>query len=249
MKSLTSTSSTTEQGKQEALPDYHSTAPAWMGKLGNNKAAGIIRRGALSEIDRAIDDAVNSLDNGWKVTGAEKSDIEAAAKAFDKMSKAAQKEVAAGAEGETARFLELRLEGLSTDDYLDIAKAIAGLKPEAGKEEVSSAQKWEAVAKSKKLTDREKDAAIKAYMTDYNPESSSPKTTELKYDYARQELGISPEEYIRIIAAEGEKAERIKAWQDMGYTKEEAAALWNLLASTSKYQKTDVVSWHNSKGK
>ena len=254
-----------EQGKQEALPNYHSTAPAWMGKLGNNKAAGIIRRGALSEIDRAIDDAVNSLDNGWKVTGAAKSDIEAAAKAFDKMSKEAREEVAAGAEGETARFLELRLEGLSTDDYLDIAKAIAGLKPEAGKKEVSSTQKWEAVAKSSSLTDREKDAAIKAYMTDYNPESSSPNTTELKYDYARQELGISPEAYTMIYRAYSEvdglsaeeidelgrsrKQEMMRRWEAMGYDKNAALAFYNLLASTSKYQKTDVVSWYNSKGK
>lgn len=254
-----------EQGKQEALPDYHSTAPAWMGKLGNNKAAGIIRRGALSEIDRAIDDAVNSLDNGWKVTGAAKSDIEAAAKAFDKMSKETREEVAAGAEGETARFLELRLEGLSTDDYLDIAKAIAGLKPEAGKKEVSGTQKWEAVAKSSSLTDREKDAAIKAYMTDYNPESSSPNTTELKYDYARQELGISPEAYTMIYRAYSEvdglsaeeidalgrsrKQEMLRRWEALGYDKNAALAFYNLLASTSKYQKTDVVSWHNSKGK
>jgi hypothetical protein len=216
-----------------------------MGGLGSNKAAGIIRRGALSEIDRAIDDAVSSLKNDWTVTGAAKTDIDAAYKAFDKMSKAAQQEVADNAEGETARFLELRLEGLSTDDYLDIAKAIAGLKPEEGKKTVSDSQKWEAIAKSRKLNDAEKDAAIKAYMTDYNPESSSPNTTELKYDYARQELGISPGEYIEIISAEGKKAERIQAWQDMGYTKAEATALWNLFGST----KTDVVSWYNSKGK
>ena len=95
-------------------------------------------------------------------------------------------------------------------------------------------------------TNEAKDALVKAYMDDYNPESSSPDKTELKYDYLRQELNRSPEDAIAIMRAQGNKAAKMAEWDAMGYTKAECDILWNLLGTTGK-KAIDVVSWHNSK--
>ena len=108
-------------------------------------------------------------------------------------------------------------------------------------------QKWEAIAAGT-LSDLKKDQAIKAYMTDYDPNSGNPDKTELKYDYARKELGLTPKQYVsayRVQTNGGTKAEKIAAWKAQGYTDGEAVALYYLLAGSGK-NKIDVVSWYEN---
>ena len=88
---------------------------------------------------------------------------------------------------------------------------------------------------------------MKLYMTDYDPDAASPVTTELKYEYARQEMGLSVREYIDAWNATQEyskKAEITKAWIDMGFSQNQCTLLWNLFKATG-YAKIDVVEWWN----
>ena len=85
-------------------------------------------------------------------------------------------------------------------------------------------------------------------MPDYDPEDESPDKTELKYNYARQEWGLSAAEYAAIyrVQADGDnKEEKVAGWKALGYSDKECELLWNLFGSSGK-NKIDVVSWYES---
>lgn len=86
--------------------------------------------------------------------------------------------------------------GMDETKALNTIDLLAGLEPLPGKSQVSSAQKWEAIAGAG-MSDAETDTAMKAYMPDYNPNAKSPDRTELKYDAIR-EMGYSPEEFVEM---------------------------------------------------
>ena len=89
--------------------------------------------------------------------------------------------------------------GLGTDAAMDTIDLIAGLEPKEGNAEVTPAQKWAAIVGSD-MTDAEMDIAIKAYMTDFNPDAKTPDRTELKYDAIR-DMGFSPEQFVAMYEA------------------------------------------------
>lgn len=166
---------------------------------------------------------------------------------YAKLSDEAKQQVRGGATGDTAKYLEVRDAGVDTASYIKAVEAVKALKPEGEHKDVVPGQRWEAALEGG-TTSEAKDALVKAYMDDYNPESSAPDKTELKYDYLRQELNRSPEDAIAIMRAQqsGNKDEKMAKWAAMGYTKAECDILWNLFGSTGK-KAIDVVSWHNSK--
>ena len=237
-----------EAGKKAALPDYYSTVAGWMGDLEGNEVGGLIQRGAAKVLDSIIDNTVQALTKGWTVTDAAKSDMDKSYDAYENMSREAQQAIREDAEGDTARFLEVRENGITTEQYIKAVGNIRGLEPESGYASVRDIQKREAIAKTKGLTQAEIDVVMKAYMTDYDPEDDSPDKTELKYDYARQEMGLTPAEYVKAYRVEldgGKKAEKIQAWQEMGYTYAEATALYKLFSASGNSQ-IDVEAWHNA---
>lgn len=85
-------------------------------------------------------------------------------------------------------------DGLGADTAMYAINLTDGLEPKEGNVEVTPAQKWAAIAGSD-MTDAEMDIAIKAYMTDYNPDAKNPDRTELKYDAIR-DMGFSPEQFV-----------------------------------------------------
>ena len=98
------------------------------------------------------------------------------------------------------------------------------------------------------VSDAEKDAIMKAYMTDYDPDAKSPQKTELKYDYARQELGLTPREYVDVYTVQldgGKKAQKLDKWEAMGYTPEQAKMFYRLFSATGR-TKIDVEEWYKS---
>jgi hypothetical protein len=168
---------------------------------------------------------------------------------FANLTKAARNNIENSAQGDTAKYLEVRQKGVNANQFLKVTAKIDGLKPEAGFTNVREIQTREAIADMAGLTDKAKDTLMKAYMTDYDPTDKSPQKTELKYDYARQELDLSPSEYIdvyRVSLDGGKKNAKIKEWMAMGYTRAEAMQFYNLFDATGK-KKVDVVKWHNSK--
>lgn len=183
-----------EEARKQALPKYYSEAPAWMREIGEESADGLIRRAALSTINTAVTNTVDNIENGWTVTPAATQDLNALYDAYDSMSQEAKKQILDDAISDTAKYLEIRSRGVSTDQYLDVVTDIKALEPEPNYSAIRDIQTREAIAENDSLSTREKDYVMKAYMTDYDPTAKSPQTTELKYDEIRK-LGVSPEGY------------------------------------------------------
>lgn len=183
-----------EEARKQALPKYYSEAPAWMREIGEESADGLIRRATLSTINSSVTNTVDNIENGWEVTPAAKQDLDSLYDAYAGMSKEARKQILDDAISDTAKYLEIRSRGISTDQYLDVVTDIKALKPEPNYSAIRDIQTREAIAENDSLSTREKDYVMKAYMTDYDPTAKSPQTTELKYDEIRK-LGVSPEGY------------------------------------------------------
>ena len=183
-----------------------------------------------------------------KITEAQKSTLKDSVKFFQTMP------------AETEKFDQLVDSGLNAKDTNTVVDAIGSLTPEYGKTQVSNIQKWEAIVDAG-LSKESTDAAIKAYMTDYDPTDKSPDKTELKYDYIRKEMGIDPEVYNKIYRAYLEtkdlsseeldkmdtsrKEEYLRRWKREGMSSNQANELYNLLVTSGK-KKIDVVEWYNA---
>lgn len=236
-----------EAGKKAALPDYYSNAAGWIGEAEEDPVNSIIRRGAEKMLESAVNNTVKALSKGWTVTSASKKDLNESFDSFEKLSEENRQMLLDTITGDTLKYLEIRSGGVNTDDYLDAVEDIKKLDPEEGYSEVRDVQKREAIAASG-LDPKTVDVIMKAYMKDYDPEDDSPDKTELRYDYARQKLGLNPEQYAkvyRVQAEGGKKAEKIAAWMALGYSKQEATTLYNLFAATGN-NAVDVVSWYNA---
>jgi hypothetical protein len=100
-----------------------------------------------------------------------------------------------------------------------------------GYETVTNWQKYEAIAGSGEST-ADIDAAMLAYMPDYDPNAKSPNRTELKYQDIR-EMGYTPAQFIAlhdVYDAGGGKAAIIRAINALPYVKSyrEAQLLWSI---------------------
>ena len=233
-----------EKGKQAAIPDYHSNADAWIADMRDFDMRGFIAQGSKKALNNAIGNAIASGKNGWQVTEATKGNMEQAYDSFRNLSKGQQKRILDEVSSDTLKYIEARKAGATTQNYLDITRNVDNLGSNA-----KAADKYAAVAKTTGISDSAKDAMVKAYMTDYDPNAKSPNTIELKYDYAREELGLTAEEFAqvyRISAEDGKKDEKYEKWKKQGYSPAECDALWALFEASGK-KKTDVVAWHNSK--
>ena len=172
-----------EEGRKQALPNYHSQADAWMGEIGGDAVNGLIRRSSLSVLDASVDNTIQAITNGWTITNAAKGDMDAAFDAYEGMSQKAKDQILEDAIGETAKYLEIRSHGLNTEQYLDIVSDIKGQPLQEGYTQIRDAQTYRAIAENDSLSDDQKDYVMKAYMPDYNPDAKTVDRTELKYDY------------------------------------------------------------------
>lgn len=173
--------------------------------------------------------------------------MEEAYEVYDNLSQEGKKAVNDSASGDAAKYLEVRDKGVTTDHYLAALKRIESLKPQPGYVEVRDIQEREAIADLPGVSNSVKDILMKAYMTDYDPNGRTVYKTELKYDYARKELGLTPSQYVDTYSVSldgGKKKNKLALWMAMGYSRKEADMLYRLYDATGK-TKIDVVSWHN----
>lgn len=250
-----------EQGKKAAFDDYYSEASAWIQNAKPEDISTFVNRGATSLIEKAVEATVNAISNDWEVTEAAKKNMEETYTAYSKMSEEAKQQVQELADGDAARYIEVRDKGVDTKAYLEAMEELAALLPEQGEKEVNDAQRWEAITASE-IADDAADAIIKAYMKDYDPDNGKDTQTEIKYDYIRQEMGLTPEQFAKVnrvyydvkntpteelkAAGTDKKTEYLKGWREIGLTPADATKLYNLLVATGK-QKVDVVGWYESK--
>ena len=237
-----------ETGELAAVENHLGYSATWMEELAeaDDPAKYIVQRVAGANLNRAMTDLDTAWDHSWNTTAKERALDEAYAE-YKSMSKEAQKEIETFAAGTAKKYLEARRNGISHKDFLAAAKNVETVKgtgkynSETKKNTVKDIDKREAIAKTTGLTERQVDIIMKAYMPDYDPDAEKKEKTELKYDYIRQELGMTPAEYAdtyRAYLENAKKHEKIAAIQDLGYDHTMASKLYRLYNG-----KIDVVAW------
>lgn len=237
-----------ETGELAAVENHLGYSATWMEELAeaDDPAKYIVQRVAGTNLNRAMTDLDTAWDHSWNTTAKERALDEAYAE-YKSMSKEAQKEIETFATGTAKKYLEARGNGISHKDFLAAAKNVETVKgtgkynSETKENKVRDIDKREAIAKTTGLTEHQVDIIMKAYMPDYDPDAEKKEKTELKYDYIRQELGMTPVEYAdtyRAYLENAKKHEKIAAIQDLGYDYTTASKLYRLYNG-----KIDVVAW------
>ncbi len=225
-----------EQGKRAALAGYPETGESWMVGINGKEAAAIVDKVNAGTLQNAIAGLTEAMKNDWNTGNREKT-LEEGYAAYEKMDAQTKARVAESATGDTARYLEAREAGVSTTAYLKVLDAV---KHADG---TGNSATYRAIT-SASISDSAMDKLMKAYMPDYDPENPKSDKTELKYDYARKELGMTPAEYAQayeIYTSKSDelhgKKQKMAKWTEL-YGADMAKQLWKLYGG-----KLDVVDW------
>jgi hypothetical protein len=193
----------------------------------------------------------SAWDNGYN-TEARSRELAAAYDSYSKMTAAQKREIRDFATGTTAKYIEAREKGISHDNFLKTAKAINNAKgtgaynEKTGKNTVREIDKRKIIAQSG-LSEKDIDRMMMVYMEDYDPNKKGSETSELKYNYIRQELGLSPSEYVKAYEVDLEGGK----WRDIRKGIQDAlgcdwATANSLLLIFEGQKKSTLVNWYNS---
>lgn len=226
-----------EQGKRAALAGYPETGESWMVGIDGKEAAAIVDKVNAGTLQNAIAGLSEAMKNDWNTGNREKT-LEEGYTAYEKMDAQTKARVAESVSGDTARYLEAREAGVSTTAYLKVLDAV---KHADG---TGNSAKYRAIT-SASISESAMDKLMKAYMPDYDPENPKSDKTELKYDYARKELGMTPAEYAKAYEIYNSyngygkgKAKKQRAALAELYGEDMAKKLYKLY-----YGSFDVVDW------
>lgn len=188
----------TDDLKAEALKtvkgyaaDYARAAVTDYKEVKTGTAEEIGKEAVMDVVTKQMASGINDMQKVWDYGYDEKPAKETLENAYDTYSKMTDSQKAAYREnvsGDTARYLEAREAGVSTTAYLKVLDAV---KHADG---TGNSATYRAIT-SASISDSAMDKLMKAYMPDYDPDKPKSDKTELKYDYARKELGMSPAEY------------------------------------------------------
>ena len=237
-----------ETGELAAIKNHLGYSATWMEELAEaeDPAKYIVQRVSGTNLNRAMTDLDTAWGHGWNTMAKERA-LDEAYEEYKSMSKEAQKEIEAFTTGTAKKYLEARGKGISHEDFLAAAKNVETVQgtgkynSETKENKVRDIDKREAIAKTTGLSHPQIDIIMKAYMPDYDPTDEKPNKTELKYDYARKELGYSPAEYADIYRAyleHDKKADKIKEIMKLGYDYGTANQMYKLFQG-----RVDVVAW------
>lgn len=199
-------------------------------------AKGIVNSQVRSQISGLFTDLETQQEYGYSTEETAKT-MEDAYQAFTDLSPKTQKEILDQAVGDTAKYLEVRQKGVETEQFLKAAQNVDNVQGTGKNGSVRDIDKRQAIAKTGGMSQSEIDIVMKAYMGDYDPNDSSSDKTELKYDYIRQELGLSPAAYAATYRAHldnSKKKDKIAAIMAMGYDRKTATTLYNIYAGNAK---------------
>lgn len=194
-----------ETGEQAAFEDSLGYSESWMMDMSGksdkagyilNKVGTAMLSGAMGKLDVAWDNKYNATNQS-----ALSDQLAKEFEAYSKMKAASKQEVYDSLTGTAKKYVEAREKGVSHDDFLKAAKGINDVKgtgkydPDTGKNAVRDIDRRTVIADMPGLSDSARDTLMRAYMTDYNPDAETVYKTEPKYDFIRQEMGLSASEY------------------------------------------------------
>lgn len=188
----------TDELKAEALKtvkgyaaDYARAAVTDYKEVKAGTAEEIGKEAVIDVVTKQMASGINDMQKVWDYGYDEKPAKETLESAYNTYSKMTDSQKAAYREnvsGDTAKYLEAREAGVSTTAYLKVLDAV---KHADG---TGNSAKYRAIT-SASISESAMDKLMKAYMPDYDPENPKSDKTELKYDYARKELGMTPAQY------------------------------------------------------
>lgn len=230
--------------REKAMGETFDTSfsESWMMDIKSGKeAAQILQRTADNTMSNAFSKLNTAWDNKYSQANTENysRELEKAYESYSKMDAADKRTVKETATGSAAKYIEAREKGISHADFVNTAKSVNNVKGSGKNGTVRDIDKRQAITRTPGLSTSETDRLMKVYMPDYDPNDESPETTEFKYDYARQELGLSPQEYASTYRAyldNSKKNQRIKAIRALGYDYSTAQKLYKLYSGGLKKQ-------------
>lgn len=238
----------TDELKAEALKtvkgyaaDYARAAVTDYKEVKTGTAEEIGKEAVIDVVTKQMASGINDMQKVWDYGYDEKPAKETLESAYDTYSKMTDSQKAAYKEnvsGDTAKYLEARESGVSTTAYLKVLDAV---KHADG---TGNSAKYRAIT-SASISESAMDKLMKAYMPDYDPENPKSDKTELKYDYARKELGMTPAQYAQAYEiyqsysgyGKGKAKKQREALAEI-YGADMAKKLWKLYGG-----KLDVVDW------
>lgn len=134
-------------------------------------------------------------------------------------------------------------------DALDRVTGTGSINQATGKRTVTNADKYSAIANLRGVSSDNIDKIMREWMPDYDPGNGKTEKTEVKYDYMRQEMGISAKAYAQLYKANSEsnkKADKIAAFEAMGYNRKTAEQLYRIFSGNEKTMET-VLEWYESR--
>lgn len=238
----------TDDLKAEALKtvkgyaaDYARAAVTDYKEVKTGTAEEIGKEAVMDVVTKQMASGINDMQKVWDYGYDEKPAKETLENAYDTYSKMTDSQKAAYREnvsGDTARYLEAREAGVSTTAYLKVLDAV---KHADG---TGNSATYRAIT-SVSISDSAMDKLMKAYMPDYDPANPKSDKTELKYDYARKELGMTPAEY-----AQAYEIYQSYSGYGKGKAKKQRAALAEIYGEDMAkklyklyYGSFDVVDW------
>lgn len=235
-------------GEIAAIDGHTGYDQTWMMDVKKKGANEILRRVLNSELNGSMSDLDEAWDKGYHEENFDRA-LQTAYDSYSKATPAMKKQVYNEAEGTTKKYLEARSKGISHIDFVAVAENIAKVKgtgsinKDTGKATVRDIDRRKAIANTSGMTDKEIDIVMKAYMADYDPKAESPETTEFKYQYAREKLGLTPKQYVSTYQAylDGDKKkDKIAAIRELGYDYSTANALYKLYYGRMKNELIDL---------
>jgi hypothetical protein len=136
----------------------------------------------------------------------------------------------------TPKYDKMIAEGIRSDTAANVARKMDDVVGTGANGTVRDIDTRGAVADAG-LPDAETDRVMHAIMGDYDPNAEKKEYSELKYDYIRHGLGLTPQEYINTYRAYldgASKEEDIRGIMRLGFDKEMATMLYNVYRSTAK---------------
>ena len=211
----------------------------------------IVRDTVLNSITNIFTDLNVAEEYGYDQQEHEAA-LDAAYQQFQALSADAQADAREEATGNTSRYLEVRDNGVSQDAYLAASREVENgqgtgkVNKDTGEANVRDIDKREAVANTDGLTESEIDTIMRAFMPDYDPEAESKNYTEVKYDYIRQVLGLTPDEYTqtyRVSLDYDKKTDQINEMVELGYSRQVAEKLYKIYNGDKGMKKT-MLDWY-----
>ena len=231
-----------DYARQKAMKETFGTTydSSWMlGAVSSRNATNTILREVA---DNSLNSALSKIKEGRKNNyskeniAAYEKELDKTYAAFVKMPATQKAKVMESATGTTKKFLEAKAKGVTTQQFLGVTAKIDRMN------DPSNTQKWEAIADAV-MTEAGKDAMMKAFMDDYNPNAKTVDTTELKYEYARKNMELTASEFVdakQAYDSQKKKKDKINAMVDAGFDEDTATELYKLFYGSMKQTIIDL---------